>query len=296
MSAIPPPPPFTAVDSREVLTSRIIGSTFLVTLAIYVLIRGIDAAMPGVLLNLPLVVGAVISIIASTEVSGRIDAWGNSFETKMIASRVAPDKFSRWFKRPLYGGLASLWRVTRSIQYCHIRAWLRVSGLLYFAGLMIYLLIMAVYIIVAFIILGLILWLASKILRWDHETETKSVPFFSRAGRSVQREGLMGSYGERYDEHGKKTGESHVREGMLGRYVEHTDKGGAKIGESREREGLFEDYTDHTDREGHKVGESRAREGVLEGYEEHTDKDGKKVGESQMQKGLLENYVEHKQQ
>jgi hypothetical protein len=137
MPTIASPPPSeasAASNSQEVLTSRMIGGAAIAALAIYVLILGIDAATPMVLLTLPLVIGAVVSVIASDEVSGRIDAWGNSFEAKLNAARGAQGAFNRWFKRPLYGGFAFLWRVTRPIQYRHIRGWSRLSDCSILAG------------------------------------------------------------------------------------------------------------------------------------------------------------------
>ena len=298
-SAIPPSPSgaHTTTNSHEVMVSRIIGGAILAAIGIYALVVGIAMALPIIIFTLPLIIGAVISLIASDELTDKTEAWGTSHDQRLDAARSATGTFARWFKRPLYGGFALLWRVTRPINYRHVRATLRVTGLLYFAGLMIYLLLMAVYIIVAFIIFGLIIWIVVKVAGWDNENEqvptTSRLPILGGAGRSVQRDGFFGKYTEHINEDGEKVGESRERDGLFGKYTEHTNQDGEKVGESRERDGFFGQYTEHTDEDGEKMGESRERDGFMGKYTEHTNKDGEKVGESSDCDGLFGKYTEH---
>jgi len=296
-SAVPPSPPVTdtPTNSQEVMVSRIIGGAILAAIAIYVLVAGAAVALPSIFLLLPLMIGAVIMLISSDEVTGKTESWSESHEQGLDSARSSTGTFARWFKRPLYGGFALLWKATRNVDYRHVRAALRVTGLLYFAGLMIYLLIMAVYIVLALLFVGVILWIVIKVAGSNNNKvpTTSGLPFLGRSGRSVRREGLTGPYVEHYDEDGEKIGESREREGIFHRYTEHTNKDGEKIGESQEREGIFHDYVEHTDQDGEKTGESREREGIFHDYTEHTNKDGDKVGESREREGIFHDYVEH---
>ena len=294
-SLAPQSPPIVpaVISPQEVIVSRVTGGFILAVIAIFALTAGNRLATPIVILSFPLAIGALLSLISSNKLTQMTESWETVFQVKLEAARSAAGAFARWFKRPLYGGFVLLWNTTRRIGYSPIRASLRVTGLLYFGAAMLYLLVMAMYLIVALAVLALILWIVSKVAGWNDVATPKAARFFGGSGRSVRREGLTGPFTERYDKHGQKTGESRVREGFLGQYTEHADTTGTKVGESHEGEGLLGPYVEHTDKDGKKVGESREREGLLGPYVEHTDKDRKKVGESREREGLMGPYVEH---
>ncbi len=135
--------------SREALISRIAGLGIIVAIVIYAAVTDPNVAFAAILFGLPVVIGAVVMLISSDQLTTKTEEWQTGFQQKLAFARTADGKFQRWFKRPLYGGFIGLWKLTQSIKLRHVRAALRLTGLLYFAGIMIYLLVTVVYIIVA---------------------------------------------------------------------------------------------------------------------------------------------------
>lgn len=295
---------------KEVLIGRIVGGLVLAAAVLFLVVYGVDASLPLLLLASPLLVGAVVAVIGSNQITGKIDSWETGFQRRLEQARSASGKYARWFKRPLYGGLNLWWKATQGIPFFHLRAGLRVTGLLYFGGLMIYLLVTVVYVMVALIVFGLILWIVGKVSGWWDEdkkptilrtppippakprTPIDPVPPLPTIRKSIRREGVTGPYWEHFDRDDNKVAESRLIEGVTGPYIEHTDVHGNKIGETRDIDGVFGRYAEHTDARAEKTAESRAYDGVLQSYTEAVDTHGEKVRESR-EGGVLTPTIEH---
>jgi hypothetical protein len=298
-----------AMDATKgVLIDRIIGGVVLAAAVLLLVLVGYDTGVTLIFLAGPLLVGAVVAVIGRNELTARIDSWESGFQRQLEQARSATGKFARWFKRPFFGGLSLWWKATQGIPFLHLRAGLRIAGLLYFGGLMIYVL----FAVIMLIIMGVVFWFAAWCAGlWNRGDEPSlpdrtiksspakrkgpidPVPPLPNIGRTVRLEGITGPYWVHYDKDGNKVAESRLMEGISGPYIEHRDATGNKIGETRDIDGVFGPYAKHTDVHHEKTAESRVYDGVFQPYTKTVDEHGEKIRESH-ESGILTPTIEHK--
>ena len=118
------------------------------------------------LLLLPLVIGATVPLAASSETTAAINGWRAFFERRLSAAQGKDGKIAQYFLRPLFAGTLRLWSATESLSDEHVRAGLRLAGLLFFWAVMLALFLLAIYIVVVIVvmiaIIALIGWFLSQ--------------------------------------------------------------------------------------------------------------------------------------
>lgn len=239
---------------------------------------------------LPLLVGALLPIVSSAEVTGKVEGWEQSFENAFQKASRKDGKFARYFQRPLFRGSSYLWRITQPLPNSHVRAGVRMALALYFWLTMIALLFVAAYVIIAVVVLIVILAIVGWILSLQDGRRSGG---YSRTIRTFTGRRKQ----EHYDSSGEKVGESIATTTLLGSpKTEHFDTSGNRVGESRPNTTWTgEPKVEHFDASSNKTGESRPNTTLLgEPIAEHFDEAGHKTGESRERKTLLgETVVEH---
>jgi hypothetical protein len=262
------------------------------------------------LLLAPTWIGVILPLIRSSNLTFRVERWEERLVVGYARATGKTGKFARYFTKPLYGGSLFIWRKTQPVGDAHLRAGIRVAALLYFATLMISLMVFVGYIIIAIVVgIAIILfaiWALSRGLTENLERESRGS---SHYGGDLQRRLKLSRSAtdflgqpkmEHFDEHGRKIAETRPGRDFIGSPIEeHFDHTGRKIGESRPTTDFLGDpKTEHFDGSGQKTGESRTTTDFLGSPKvEHFDERGKKTGESRPDKDILgDSVIRHEEE
>lgn len=233
------------------------------------------------LLLAPSLAGALWPLIRHTGMTSKTNLWEERLRAGHERVSLKTGKFARYFTKPLLAGILFIWRKTAPVGDIHLRAGLRVTGGVYFAGVMVALLAAVLYVavavVVAIAVLLLMLWFLGRVL--SGESSGGRVSYITRVGTDW----LGRKKEEHFDAGGRKVGESRETTDFFGRpKVEHLDAGGRKTGESKPDTDFFgSPKVVNYDADGQKTGESRPTTDFFGGPKvEHFDDEGRKIGES----------------
>jgi hypothetical protein len=184
----------------------------LIAISIWILYgAGSTGFFPWLLLIGPLLAGAAVPLFSDPAMTGMVNGWQNFFEAGLLNAKSRDTKFARNFLRPLHRYSLAIWKISAHVGDVHVRAGLRLSIVTYFWAFMIVALITAVYLIVAFIILGVVLAIYAWFKGW-----TPSRPARDRASQLRERSIKTSRFGAanlRVDEEGN------IQKGMLGNTI-----------------------------------------------------------------------------
>lgn len=208
MSTQIPAPAFSAADLWANHRARIVASAVvLASLLLLFLTRN----TVGLLLSIPLLIGCIPPLAESDGITAGIDRWSGSFQRIHARGQQGTGKFARWFLRPLGAGSLAMWRLSERLADPHARAGVRLGSVLLLWSLMIGLLLMAIYIIVALVIFGIIMSIVGHFLGWndnsrsyDYDDDQPS-PLPLARGKRLVTQGLFFNTptGTRVDENGR---------------------------------------------------------------------------------------------
>lgn len=158
-----------------------LAAAAVVLAALYLLAR----ASPGagawsLLLWGPILAGAAVPLLSLPSCSDPVNDWRSYFVDGMAKARQKEGKYSRYFLRPLHAGSLLLWNRSEFIRDEHIRAGVRVAGICYFWGVMIFGLILVAYVIIAVVVLMIVL----AIVAWFMEHSDSGTRTYKRSSSS----------------------------------------------------------------------------------------------------------------
>ncbi len=312
---------------RAVLISRVAAGAFLLLLVVlfylgsmvhtylhpYFLYKSFALLQLSLLLAKllwPLAPGLAVIALNLSNWNDGIERGSALFTRRLDVARGKEGKFARFFSRPLWRGCLWIWAKTEGIEMEGVRAGVRVSLATYFVGIMVSLLLAAVYILVAVVVflamIFFVFWiisLGSNSPDRNRGNDVEDRSPMSRVRTSRKAEGFFGTdpHLEHFDEHGKKVAETRKVEGFFGTdpHEVTTDMEGNKVAEGRYVEGFFgtDPHVRIEDAEGNFAGERRHREGFFgtDPYAETTDADGNVVSTARHEDGFfgLDPHTEH---
>jgi hypothetical protein len=101
-------------------------------------------------------IGAVITALRLTLVSAKVNSIENWLKRGSTSAGEREGKFARFFQLPFFGSCLAIWRWTQPIPDVHLRAGVRATTLIFVCGIVINLILIALYVVVvvAVIVIG----------------------------------------------------------------------------------------------------------------------------------------------
>ena len=173
------------------------------------------------LLFFPLILGEFIFLYRPEKPVSWAEGFRGWVARKRAANFGRHGLVRRWFLRPLFFCLIQTMQWTQDIKDPYLRTGVRVSASLYVIGLITYIAVTIVFIVIAIIIFGFMLWCAGHVLGWNDGVPTRSRS--SSVGRRKSK--TLHDFG-RKDTRIDKQGNVYDTSGIISQQVGRIDKEG----------------------------------------------------------------------